>query len=428
MLRWLIAVLGVLSMQISSQPERAIVSAVDAGNADALALLEKAVNINSGTHNFAGVRAVGDLFRKEFDALGLRTTWVDGAAFKRAGHLVAEHPGKGPRIILIGHLDTVFEPDSPFQKFQRLDDKTAKGPGIIDMKGGDVIIIAALKALKAAGVLADMNVIVVMTGDEEDAGEPQAAARAALVTAAKGAQYALGFEDGPGDPKFAVTARRGTSSWKLEVTAKTGHSSQIFRPEMGYGANYELARILDGFRRKLAGEEHLTFNPSLVIGGTTLEVDEVLARGTASGKTNVIAERALALGDLRTLSKEQLEHARSVMKTVMVEAPLAQAQAALTFQDGYPSLPPTEGNARLLAEYDRASRDVGAGPVSAVSPDRAGAADVSFVSHLVPNIIDGIGLMGHDDHSPDETADLTTLPSQTKRAAILLYRLTAARR
>src|SRR3954466_320580 len=137
MLRWLIAVLGVLSMQISSQPERAIVSAVDTGNADALALLEKAVNINSGTHNFAGVRAVGDLFRKELDALGFKTTWVEGASFKRAGHLVADHPGKGPRIILVGHLDTVFEPDSPFQKFQRVGDSTAKGPRLIDIKRGD---------------------------------------------------------------------------------------------------------------------------------------------------------------------------------------------------------------------------------------------------------------------------------------------------
>jgi glutamate carboxypeptidase len=414
--------------QISSAPERAIVAAVDAGNADALALLEKAVNINSGTHNFAGVRAVGDLFRKEFEALGFKTAWVDGASFKRAGHLIADHPGKGPRILLIGHLDTVFEPDSPFQKFERIDDRTATGPGIIDMKGGDVIIIAAMKALKKAGVLDDLNVVVVMTGDEEDAGDPQAAARAALVEAAKGAQYALGFEDGPGDPKFAVTARRGTSSWKLEVKAKTGHSSQIFRQDMGYGANYELARILDGFRRKLAGEEHLTFNPSLVLGGTAVEADEVLARGSASGKTNVIAARAVALGDLRTLSKEQLQHARETMKAVVADGPLAQTEATLTFDDGYPSLPPTPGNAKLLAEYDRASRDVGAGAVTAVSPDRAGAADVSFVSDLVPNIIDGIGLMGHDDHSPMETADLTTLPSQTKRAAILLRRLSASKR
>jgi glutamate carboxypeptidase len=409
--------------QVSSAPERAIVSAVDGSGAEALGLLEKAVNINSGTHNFAGVRAVGDLFRKEFDALGFKTAWVDGAPFKRAGHLVADHPGKGPRILLIGHLDTVFERDSPFQKFQRIDDKTATGPGIIDMKGGDVIIIAALQALKAAGALDGMNVVVVMTGDEEEAGEPQAAARAALVDAAKGAQYALGFEDGPGDPRFAVTARRGTSGWKLEVKAKTGHSSQIFHTDIGYGANYEMARILDGFRRRLAGEAHLTFNPSLVVGGTAANVDEVLSKGDAAGKTNVIAARAVAIGDLRALSQEQVQRARETMKAVVAEAPLARTEATLTFEDGYPTLPPTEGNARLLAEYDRASRDLGFGPVAAVSPDRAGAADVSFVSTQIDSIIDGIGLMGRDDHSPQETADLSTLPSQTKRAAILLYRL-----
>ena len=345
-MRWTVLLLAMALSQLSSAPERAIVSAVDAGNAAALALLETSVNINSGTQNFAGVRAVGDLFRKEFDALGFKTTWVDGSGFKRAGHLIADHPGKGPRTILIGHLDTVFEPDSPFQKFRKVDEKTATGPGVIDMKGGDVIIIAALKALKAAGALDDMNVIVVMTGDEEDSGDPQTAARAALVDAAKGAQYALGFEDGPGDPRFAVTARRGTSSWKLTVKGKTGHSSQIFRPELGYGANYELARILDGFRKKLAGEEHLTFNPSLVLGGTSVEIDEVLSRGSASGKTNVIAATAVAMGDLRTLSKEQLQHARDTMKAVVADGALAQTEATLTFEDGYPSLPPTEGNAR----------------------------------------------------------------------------------
>jgi glutamate carboxypeptidase len=426
-MRWIVLLFVMAVSQVSSAPERAIVSAVDAGNPAALALLETAVNINSGSHNFAGVRAVGDLFRKEFDALGFKTTWVDGTPFKRAGHLVADHPGKGPRMILIGHLDTVFEPDSPFQKFQRLDDRRAKGPGIIDMKGGDVVMISALKALKSAGVLADMNLVVVMTGDEEDSGDPQALARAALVEAARGAQYAIGFENGPGDPKFAVTARRGTSSWKLEVKAKTGHSSQIFRTDVGYGANYELARILDGFRRKLAGEAHLTFNPSLVLGGTAADLDDVLSKGSASGKTNVIAARAMAIGDLRTLSKEQLARARETMKAVVAESPLGQTTATLTFEDGYPSLPPSAGNEGMLVEYDRASRDVGSGTVSAVSPDRAGAADVSFIAGIVPNIIDGIGLMGTDDHSPNETADLTTLPSQTKRAALLLYRLNVRR-
>lgn len=413
-----------MTLQTPSSAERSIVGAVDAGNQAALTLLEKVVNINSGTHNFPGVRAVGDVFLQEFSALGFTTTWVDGAAFHRAGHLIANHPGPGPRIILIGHLDTVFEKDSPFQTFKRVDDRTATGPGVIDMKGGDVIIVAALKALKTAGALDRLNVVVVMTGDEEDAGDPQSAARAALVQAAKGAKYALGFEDGSGDPKFAVTARRGTSTWKLEVKAKAGHSSQIFRSDIGFGANYEMARILEGFRRRLAAESHLTLNPSLLLGGTAAELDEALARGNASGKTNVIAERAVVIGDLRTLSKSQLGQARRAMKSVVATTPLRQTSATITFADGYPGLPPTPGNANLLAEYDRVSRDLGFGRVTAVSPDRAGAADVAFIADHVSSIIDGIGLMGHDDHSPQETADLSTLPSQTKRAAILLYRLT----
>ena len=86
-----------------------MIAYVDAHNAEALALLERVVNINSGTQNFAGVREVGAIFRAAFDALGFKTRWVDGAAFQRAGHLVAEHRGTGPKILLIGHLDTVFE-------------------------------------------------------------------------------------------------------------------------------------------------------------------------------------------------------------------------------------------------------------------------------------------------------------------------------
>jgi glutamate carboxypeptidase len=418
----LILMAAMSTVQLSSPVERSIVSAVGAHNAEALALLEKAVNINSGTHNFAGVRAVGDLFRREFDALGFKTTWVEGGAFHRAGHLVADHPGPGPRIVLIGHLDTVFEQDSPFQKFERLDANTATGPGVIDMKGGDVIIVAAMKALRDAGVLTDLNVVVVFDGDEEDSGDPKTLARQALVDASKGAQYAIGFEDGSGNPREAITARRGVSGWKVEITGKTGHSSQIFRQDLGAGANYELARILDGFRRELSGEAHLTLNPSLVLGGTALDLDEPLAKGNASGKTNVIPEHAVAIGDLRTLSKAQLQKARDTMKKI-AEASLPQTHAVITFEDGYPALAPTDGNARLLAEYDRVSRELGLGPVTATDPDRAGAADVSFIADEVPAIIDGVGLMGHDDHSPGETADLSTLPSQTTRAAVLLYRL-----
>ncbi len=402
--------------------ERALAAYVDAHNAEALALLERVVNINSGTQNFDGVRQVGALFRAELDALGFKTAWVDGAGWNRAGHLVATHPGTSQPILLIGHLDTVFDKASPFQRFERVDADHARGPGIIDMKGGDVILLHALKALKAGGALDSMNVTVVMTGDEEEPGRPLAVARQALVDAAKGAAVAIGFEDGDGDPAHAVVARRGTTTWKLEVTGGTGHSSQVFGAELGSGAIYEAARIVNGFRDKLAGEAHLTFNPGVFLGGTSVDFDAANSRGAAAGKTNVVAGHAVVAGDLRALTVAQFEKAKATMRAIVAES-LPKTNATITFDEGYPPLAPAPGNERLLVMYDRTSRDLGLGSVMAVSPDKAGAADVSFVATQVPMIIDAVGLKGSDDHSPAETADLRTLPVQTKRAAVLLLRL-----
>jgi glutamate carboxypeptidase len=408
-----------------SPNERAIVEHVKAHTTDAMALLERAVNINSGTMNLAGVREVGRLFGAELESLGFKTRWVDGAAFKRAGHLVSEHPASGPRILLIGHLDTVFEADSPFQKFERVGSTSARGPGVLDMKGGDVIMIQALRALEAAGALKAMNVTVVMTGDEESSGDPQSVAREALVAAAKGAHAAIGFEDGDGHPQHAVIGRRGTASWTLNVTGTPAHSSQIFREDIGFGAVFEAARILNAFREKLAGQEHLTFNPGLVLGGTQMTYEAPQSRGSAFGKENVIPERALVTGDIRALSKLQFADAQKVMTSIVAES-LPHTKAEIVFEEGYPPMAPTDGNRRLLALYDQASRDIGAGSVTAVSPDRAGAADVSFVAGEVPMIIDGIGMRGDGGHTVNETADIGMLPTQISRVAVMLYRLSAA--
>jgi glutamate carboxypeptidase len=417
--------LAIRAAQRGPDQVRAIIAYVDAHNAEALALLERVVNVNSGTRNFDGVREVGRVLRAELDKLGFTTSWVDGASWQRAGHLVAQRAGSAPgaaRVVLIGHLDTVFERDSPFQKFERVGRTEARGPGIIDMKGGDVVLLQALKALAAARALDDLNVSVVMTGDEEAPGRPVAASRAALVNAARGAAAAIGFEDGPGDPRFAVTSRRGAASWTLRVTGTSAHSSQVFRSDIGPGAIFEVSRILNGFREKLAGEEHLTFNPGLIVGGTDAQHMPAEARGLATGKDNVVAANAMVTGDLRALSKEQFDRAKKLMQEV-ASASLPHTRSTLTFDDGYPPMAPGDGNARLLDLYSRVSQALTFGPVAAVNPDRAGAADVSFVAGHAAMALDGVGLMGRDGHTPQETADLTTLPTQTKRAAVLLLRL-----
>jgi glutamate carboxypeptidase len=426
----LLIALSVQTPMVTSQ-EQALAAFIDGHDAEGVALLEKVVNINSGTGNHAGVREVGNVFRAEFDALGFNTTWIDGAAFQRAGHLVAEHPGPGPKFLLIGHLDTVFEKDSPFQKFARVGGSTmATGPGVIDMKGGDVIILQALKALKSVNALDRMNITVVMTGDEEDGGRPLELSRKALVDAAKGAQYAIGFENGDSNVAHAVTARRGIQSWELRVKAKTGHSSQIFTAEAGNGAIFTAASILTKFKEQLGKEPHLTFNPGVFGGGTTAELEPGTATVKSFGKTNVIAAEAVVAGDMRALTMEQFAKTRAAMEAIVKAAaadPSGTVTATITFGEGYPTLPPAPGNDALLAAFTKASEDLGLGTVTAVSPDRAGAADVSFISTHVKSVIDAVGMKGADDHSPKETADLTSLAIQAKRAAVTLLRLSISK-
>jgi len=402
--------------------ERAIADAVDPRSAAGMALLERLVNINSGTMNFAGVREVGGILRAELDKLGFETRWVDGAAFGRAGHLVAERTGIGPRLLLIGHLDTVFEPSNHFQRYEKLSDTTARGPGVIDMKGGDVIMLQAFKALAAAGVLNKMSITAVFSGDEESAGSPASLARADLIAAAKKSQYAIGFEDGSGDPHTAVISRRGAGSWTLVSTGTPAHSSQIFRSDIGDGAIFESARVLQEFRTQLSTQQYLTFNPGYAIGGTDVTADTAQSGGLALGKTNVVSKEMIVKGDMRTLSPEQLASAKATMQSIVSHS-LPHTTSSITFDDGYPPLAPTDGNRRLLGIYDGVSRALGFGSVVAVDPMRAGAADVSFAAPYIPSAMDAVGLAGWDDHTDKETADIRMFAPLTKRAAVFLYRL-----
>ncbi|MFQ5702659.1 MAG: M20/M25/M40 family metallo-hydrolase [Gemmatimonadales bacterium] len=411
-----------ISGQELSTVERQIAEYVDAHNEEAVGLLERVVNINSGTMNHEGVRAVGRVFRSEFDELGFSTRWMPLDNIDRAGHLFAEIRGdRGRKLLLIGHLDTVFPEDSPFQRFER-DGTMARGPGTEDMKAGDVIILYALKALRAAGALDGATIVVALTGDEEDTGEPLDATRRYLIDAAKRSDVALGFEGGVGGMHTATVARRGYTGWSLRVSGKRGHSSLIFGAQYGSGAIYETARILNSFREELAGEEYLTFGPGIIVGGTAASYDTAHARGTAFGKTNVIPQTVTVAGDLRTLTVEQRDRTKAKMQEIVARhLPLTSAE--ITFRDSYPPMAPTAGNRDLLAMLDRVNRDMGYGPIETVDPGRRGAADISFATAYVDGLA-GLGAFGSGGHTPEEMVDLRSVPVATKRAAILIYRLT----
>jgi len=411
-----------------SAVEQRVVAAAAAEDSRAIQLLDTLVNINSGTMNLEGVAKVGEVMRSQLEPLGFEVRWVPMTAVKRAGHLVAEHKGhgRGKRILLIGHMDTVFERDSPFQEYERQGDK-AIGPGVNDMKDGLAIMVSALRAMKTAGTLKDANVTIVLSGDEENAGKPTSISRADMISAATRSDVALEFEslaqeDGH---DMGSIARRSSTSWTLRVSGKSGHSSGVFSDAGGFGANYELTRILDAFRQQLR-EPNATYNVGLILGGATAEMNAIGSGGEATGKTNVIAATALARGDLRTLSNEQTRRIMQRMREI-VSQHLPGTNAELTFDEGYPAMPPTEGNRALLGRLNEINTALGLEQMKELDPLKRGAGDIAFVADKVDGLI-GFGAVGQGSHAPGETVDLTSFDRQIKRTAVLITRLSRERR
>ncbi|WP_300025830.1 M20/M25/M40 family metallo-hydrolase [uncultured Maribacter sp.] len=405
-----------------SKNEKKVVKSIEKNNAQAISFLEKVVNINSGTLNLKGVEMVGKEFATAFTEIGFESTWIPmPEEMNRAGHLFAEIKGtKGKKLLLIGHLDTVFEEDSPFQTFKMVNDSIAHAPGGNDMKGGNVIVLYALKALRENGLLDDAQIIVAFTGDEESTGSPLEKSRHDLIEAAKRSDIGLGFETSTGF-NYATVARRGSSGWKVEVEGKRAHSSGIFSEDTGAGAIFEMSRILNGFYTDVKGEDLLTFNPGTLVGGTFVEFDEMTSKGSVFGKTNVVAQKAEVRGGLRFISEEQKERARDNMRAVVANN-LPHTSAKVTFKDSYPAMQPTEGNKALLAKLNQVSLDLKQGEVIAYDPGKRGAADTSFVAEYV-DCLDGLGTMGNAAHTPEETVNLNTIEALTKRTALLIYRL-----
>jgi glutamate carboxypeptidase len=421
------------AVQALSPVEQQIAAEIHAHAPQALELLRQSVLINSGTMNQAGVRAVGKLFRDQFEELGFQTRWIDmPPAMQRAGHLLAERPNspanRGKRLMLLGHLDTVFEPGNTTPAWEpqaELDGSVTriKGQGVSDMKGGDVVIVEALRALQRVGALDGTRIAVMLTGDEEEAGNPKEISRGDLVALAKRSDVALSFEgsitnkDGMA---AATVGRRSTAFFELEIKARQAHSMGVFGPG-GYGAVYEAARILDAFRQQVV-EPGLTFNPGVILGGTEVSFDDANSRGSAFGKTNVIANTVTVKGDLRYLDYPQRDRAQARMREIVAQS-LAGASSTINFRDSYPPMAVTPGNLQVLAQYSQASQDAGLGPIGMVPPESRGAGDIQFVAPFIDSL-DGLGASGGGAHSPNESLEVASIERSAIRAALLIYRLT----
>ena len=408
--------------QALAPAERRIAAWVDAHTEEAIGFLERTVNVNSGTLNLAGVRDVARLYEPEFAGIGFATRWIPlPDSVHRAGHFFAERTGtRGKRVLFIGHLDTVYEADSPFQRFVREGDR-ATGPGTNDMKGGNAVILYALKALQGIGALEGTRIVVAFTGDEESVGRPHEVSRRDLIEAARRSDVSLEYETAVRDSaaEYGTVARRGATGWRLEVTGRTAHTSGIFSEGVGSGAIFEAARILHRFHDE-AREQYVSFSAGAIVGGTEAQLEN--GRGTVEGKGNVVPRTVLVTGDLRTLFPEQEQRVREKMRAIVAEH-LPQTTAQITYADGYPPMAPTPGNQRIFEMLNVVTRDMGLPAMRILPPEQRGASDASFVAPYT-DVLSGLGAYGGSAHAPGEWIDLATLGRQITRTAILLYRLT----
>jgi glutamate carboxypeptidase len=402
-----------------SPAEKKLAQTVDARLGDEMAALEKVVNIDSGTFNTVGVREVGRFFEKELQGLGFTTRWLSMPdAMHRAGHLVAERVSAKPlgkRVLLIGHMDTVFEGQG--HRFQN-EGGVIRGAGVIDMKGGDVVLLFALRALEGAGLLKGATIRVFLTGDEENPGLPTSESRRDLVAVAKESDIVLSFE-----PALVagtiVLGRRGQSAWSLDVTGAQGHSAYVLRPRGGAGAIYETSRILEGFRAAFSAG-NVTVNPGLFLGGTDVAYDATKGAGTSAGKWNVIARTVTVKGDLRALDDAEREAAKARMREIAATS-LPKTSAKLEFEDVYPGWPTTDGNRSVLKIINAVGHALGQPPLTEADPATRGAGDSNFVAFLI--VADGLGVKGEGFHAPDESVDPTSIGPATTRAAVVIARL-----
>lgn len=383
-----------------------------------LKLLEKLVNINSGSTNIAGVNRVGKIVAKELQQLGFKINFVaEPKNLHRAATLIATHPGREPnnKILLIAHLDTVFPPQSKFQRYE-LHQQQAKGPGVTDDKGGIVVLLFALKTLQQKHLLHDANLTVVLTGDEEDSGKPVSISRKALRDAAKGAVVALDFEPSI-TLNTATVSRRGIVEWKIETSGNESHSATIFQKGVGAGAIFSAGHILSSIYTAFKDSTTITINPGIIAGGAIIEEQSSMLK--VFGKENIVAKKALIDGDFRFMDEVQKQQIKSELQKIL-QTPLPSTHATIQFTDSMPAMPATTNNHQLLARYSEVSERIGHGPVHALPANMRGAGDISYVADIVPANLSGLGPTGFGTHTVIETVDLASFPIQTARAAALL--------
>jgi glutamate carboxypeptidase len=366
--------------------------------------LAELVEINSFTDNVEGGRKVGAALEEIFSLEGLDLDKVPSTTKKFADHLVISSDwtthGEAP-IALVGHLDTVFPPGT-FEGYRR-DGDLARGPGVLDIKGGLVVVAWALKALAQAGALHDLPALRVVIVADEEVGSPEG--KRVIQESIAGARAALVFEAGRKND-LIITRRKGTGALKVIAHGKAAHAGNAHKD--GANALWALAKLVDRAQALTEYARGVTVNVGKVSGGTS---------------KNTVPDSAEALLDLRFETRADGEALLAALKTAADESAAAVPGTRLELEGGIARLPleRTDASAKLLESYGRAARDSGLGAGEA--PLIGGGSDASTSGAMGIASIDGLGPRGIGFHTKDEQIEVRTLVLKAQALARFLASL-----
>lgn len=378
-------------------------------------LLARWVEINTGTRNRTGLQHFAKQIVPELEALDFEVTVEPGSRIERPGSepfvtgplIVARRsPGAGhetaPRFLLSGHMDTVFEPESPFRHFERSPDDpgTATGPGVADMKGGLVVMLFALKALHERGELDRAAWTVLLNSDEEIG---SLGSRSRIEAAARRATFGFVFESAREDGAM-VRSRRGLGQFHLSVTGVAAHAGSAH--EKGRSAVRELAHKALRIEEMTDYERGITLNVGTFEGGT---------------KRNVVPAHAEAWVDLRYDERAAGEEIRERMRELAGRSFVDGTRTRLWGRLHRPPKPASPEVDRLLGLHEEVAGALG---VAVPEPVHAGGGtDGSLMAGVGLPALDSVGVVGANAHTPRELVDLASLAERASLAAILLRRL-----
>ncbi|KMJ59531.1 carboxypeptidase [Bacillus sp. LL01] len=362
-----------------------------------LNLLEKLVNIDSGSTSKEGIDKIGSILSKEYRSIGFSVQVIEEERY--GNHLVIQHPmAKEPRIIIVAHMDTVFPNGTVQTRPFKVEGERAYGPGVIDMKASQVSILYAMKALIYSRSNAYRDVVLVLNSDEE-IGSPSS--KSLIESKAEGKEFALIMEPARKDGSL-VSARRGKGKYTISVKGRAAHSG--IEPEKGRSAIEELAHKVIQLHELNDYSKGISVNVGLIEGGSSV---------------NTVSDSAVAHVDIRIKNRNQAIPIERKLEKICASSDVQGTEVELSGEMNRLPMEKTERTESLLQVIEKVGIQMG---LKVKDTATGGGSDASFTAAMGIATVDGMGPVGGNAHSEKEYLEV---PSLTKRTELLARTIAA---